>query len=139
MSVFPKYRPRRLRRTEALRRMARETVLSVDDFIYPLFVVHGQAVKSEIRSMPGNYHLSVDLLPSEAEEIAGLGIPAVLLFGLPEGKDSHGSEDYDEKGVVQEAVRAIKKATPELVVITDICMCEYTDHGHCGIVKGRTA
>lgn len=137
MSVFPEYRPRRLRRTENLRRLVRETTLSVDDLIYPLFVVHGQGIKKEIGSMPGNYHLSLDMLPAEVEEIAELSIPAVILFGLPEVKDQHGSEDYDERGVVQEAVRTIKKATPELVVITDVCMCEYTDHGHCGIVKGR--
>jgi porphobilinogen synthase len=136
MSVFPAYRPRRLRRTQTLRRMVQETRLSVDDFIYPLFVLHGQGVKREISSMPGNYHFSLDMLPAEAEEIARLGIPAVILFGLPEIKDCYGTEDYAEKGIVQEAVRAIKKATPDLVVVTDICMCEYTDHGHCGIVKG---
>ena len=137
MSVFPTYRPRRLRRNENLRRMVRETTIGIDDFVYPLFVVHGYGTRQEISSMPGNYHLSVDQLAAEAEEIAELGIPAVLLFGLPGHKDSHGTENFDPHGVVQEAIRAIKQAVPELVVITDICMCEYTDHGHCGIVKGQ--
>ena len=137
MSVFPTYRPRRLRGTENMRRMVRETAIGVADFVYPLFVVHGEGVRQEIGSMPGNYHLSVDQLAAEAEEIASLGIPAVLLFGLPAHKDSHGTENFDPHGVVQEAIRAIKRAVPELVVITDICMCEYTDHGHCGVVKGR--
>jgi porphobilinogen synthase len=137
MSLFPTYRPRRVRRSENLRRMVRETTVSVDDFIYPLFVVHGQNVKQEISSMPGNFHLSVDQLPAEAEAIGRLGIPGVLLFGLPETKDSHGTEDYAERGIVQQAIMEIKRTVPELVVITDICMCEYTDHGHCGIVKGR--
>lgn len=135
MSTFPIYRPRRLRRTENLRRMVRETKLSVDDFIYPLFVVHGQGVKEEIPSMPGNYHWSIDMLPAEAEEIATLGIPAVILFGLPAVKDEVGSENYDEHGIVQQAIRTIKGAVPDLVVVTDVCMCEYTSHGHCGIVR----
>jgi len=135
MSIFPIYRPRRLRRTEVLRRMVRETRLSVDDFIYPLFVVHGQGVKAEIPSMPGNYHWSIDMLPAEAEEIADLGIPAVILFGLPAVKDEVGSENFAEDGIVQQAIRAIKEAVPELVVVTDVCMCEYTDHGHCGIMR----
>ena len=138
MSVFPTYRPRRLRQSENLRRMVRETTVGVEDFIYPLFVVHGENIKKEISSMPGNYHLSVDQLPAETEDITRLGVPAVLLFGLPDTKDSHGSEDHDEHGIVQEAIRSIKQVVPELVVITDICMCEYTDHGHCGIVKGRS-
>ncbi|TEU13566.1 MAG: porphobilinogen synthase [Anaerolineales bacterium] len=135
MSTFPIYRPRRLRRTENLRRMVRETRVSADDFIYPLFVVHGQGVKTEIPSMPGNYHWSIDMLPTEVEEIATLGIPAVILFGLPAVKDEVGSENYDEHGIVQQAIRAIKEAVPELVVVTDVCMCEYTSHGHCGIVR----
>lgn len=139
MSNFPIYRPRRLRRTENLRRMVRETRLSADDFIYPLFVVHGQGVKAEIPSMPGNYHWSIDMLPAEAEEIADLGIPAVILFGLPAVKDAVGSENFAEDGIVQQAIRAIKEAVPKLVVVTDICMCEYTDHGHCGMVKGLGA
>lgn len=135
MSDFPVYRPRRLRCSENLRRMIRETHVSVDDFIYPLFVVHGQRVKQEISSMPGNYHLSIDMLPAEAEEIASLGIPAIILFGLPAVKDAIGSENFAEEGIVQQAIRAIKETVPELMVVTDVCMCEYTDHGHCGIIK----
>jgi len=137
MSHFPAYRPRRLRMSENLRRLARETVLSPADFIYPLFVVHGRGVKREIPSMPGNYHWSVDMLPREAEEIARLSIPAVILFGLPASKDSIGLENFAEGGIVQQAVRTIKDAVPELTVITDVCLCEYTDHGHCGLVKGE--
>ena len=128
-------RPRRLRRTANLRRMVRETALGVDDFIYPLFIVHGTDTQAEIGSMPGNYHWSVDRLPAEAEAIARLGIPAVLLFGLPAAKDETGSENYAPDGIVQKAIRAIKRAVPELVVLTDVCMCEYTSHGHCGIVR----
>jgi len=116
--------------------MVRETVLSLADLIYPLFVVHGKETKREISSMPGNYHWSVDRLPREAEEIAALGIPAVILFGLPAEKDPLGLENFAAEGVVQQAARAIKDATPELTVITDICLCEYTDHGHCGLIKG---
>ncbi|MBI3911560.1 MAG: porphobilinogen synthase, partial [Armatimonadetes bacterium] len=129
-------RPRRLRATPTIRRMVRETSLSVDDFIYPLFVTHEPDTQREIPSMPGNYHWSVSRLVGECESAAALGIPAVLLFGIPEEKDAVGSGAYDEQGVVQRAVRAIKKALPELVVITDVCLCEYTDHGHCGVVRG---
>jgi porphobilinogen synthase len=129
------HRPRRLRRLDNLRRLARETRLSVDDLIYPLFVVHGQSIREEIDSMPGTYHWSLDLLPAEAQEIAGLGIPGVILFGIPAVKDAIGSENFDERGIVQEAIRTIKKTVPELVVMTDVCMCQYTDHGHCGIVE----
>jgi porphobilinogen synthase len=129
------HRPRRLRRLDSLRRLVRETRLSVDDFVYPLFVVHGQEIREEIDSMPGTYHWSLDLLPAEAEEIAGLGIPGVILFGIPAVKDAIGSENFDEHGIVQEAIRAIKRAVPELMVITDVCLCQYTDHGHCGIVE----
>ncbi|MBI1801175.1 MAG: porphobilinogen synthase [Chloroflexi bacterium] len=132
---FPTQRLRRLRRTENLRRMVRETTLSADDFIYPLFVVHGTNVRREIASMPGNFHWSVDKLAAEAESIASLGIPAVILFGLPASKDEWGSEDYADDGIVQEAARAIKQAVPDLVVVTDVCLCEYTSHGHCGIVR----
>ena len=132
---FPTVRLRRLRRTETLRRMVRETALSPSDFIYPLFVTHGQNVRREIPSMPGQYQLSVDQLPREAEEVARLGIPAVILFGIPATKDPVGTENFDPNGIVQQAVRAIKAAVPELVVVTDVCMCEYTDHGHCGIVR----
>jgi len=137
MSHFPAYRPRRLRMSENLRRMVRETTLSPADFIYPLFVVHGRKVKREIPSMPGNYHWSVDILPREAEEIARLSIPAVILFGLPASKDPVGLENFADDGIVQQAVRAIKDAVPELTVITDVCLCEYTDHGHCGLIKGE--
>ncbi len=137
MSHFPAYRPRRVRMSENLRRMVRETTLSPADFIYPLFVVHGRKVKREIPSMPGNYHWSVDMLPREAEEIARLSIPAVILFGLPASKDPVGLENFADDGIVQQAVRAIKGAVPELTVITDVCLCEYTDHGHCGLIKGE--
>jgi len=129
---FPRFR--RLRRTEGLRGLVRETRLSPADFVYPLFVAHGRGLRREIESMPGQYHLSPDGLAREAEELRALGIPAVLLFGLPAAKDEEGSEAYANEGIVQEAVRALKHAAPELVVITDVCLCEYTSHGHCGIV-----
>jgi porphobilinogen synthase len=134
-SGFPHWRPRRLRGSVPLRRMVRETQVTTDDLVYPLFVVTGRDVRREIPSMPGNFHWSLDRLPAEMEEIASLGIPAVLLFGLPESKDPAGSGAYAEAGVVQEAVRAIKQAVPELLVITDVCLCEYTSHGHCGVVR----
>ena len=137
MSTMPLYRPRRLRMNAKLRQMVRETVLSPADFVYPLFVVHGQETKREIPSMPDNFHWSVDLLSQEADEIASLGIPAVILFGLPASKDPVGLENFADDGIVQQAVRAIKDATPDMVVITDICLCEYTDHGHCGLIKGQ--
>jgi len=114
--------------------MVRETALSVDDLIYPLFVAPGLKVKDEILSMPGNYRWSIDRLPAEMEEIATLGIPAVLLFGIPEAKDEVGSEGYADDGIVQQAVRKIEEAVPELIVITDVCLCEYTSHGHCGVI-----
>ncbi len=132
---FPQYRARRMRSNETIRRMVRETALSPDDFIYPLFVAHGRNVKKEISSMPGNFQQSVDNIVRDAKETFSLGIPAVLLFGIPASKDSRGSEAYAEDGIVQQAVRAIKDAVPELMVITDVCLCEYTDHGHCGIVE----
>ena len=135
MSAFPVHRPRRLRRTDGLRRMVRETELSPADLIYPLFVVHGSNVRREISSMPGVHQFSVDQLPKEAEATTRLGIPAVILFGLPSEKDERGSENFAEKGIVQQAIRAIKDAAPDLIVITDVCMCEYTSHGHCGIVR----
>ena len=125
---------RRLRRSAGLRRLVRETSLSADSFVYPLFVVHGRDAREEILSMPGQYHLSVDRLAAEAKELRSLGVPAVLLFGLPAAKDELGSEAYADEGIVQEAVRALKAADPELVVITDVCLCEYTSHGHCGVV-----
>src|SRR5882724_7721098 len=132
---FPETRPRRLRRSAALRRMVRETTLSPDNFLFPLFVCPGKGVKNEISSLPGQYHFSVDMLAREAEDIAKLGIPSVILFGLPEKKDEVGSEAWHPEGAVQRAVRAIKKATPELTVAVDTCFCEYTTHGHCGVIR----
>jgi len=134
MSNFPEMRLRRLRRSEALRALIRETKVDVGDLIYPIFVVEGNKKKQGITSMPGQYRFSCDLLPKEVEDIAKLGIPAVILFGIPKKKDEVGSQAYHSKGVIQQAIRAIKKATPELVVITDVCLCEYTSHGHCGVV-----
>ncbi|WP_054028144.1 porphobilinogen synthase [Bacillus sp. FJAT-28004] len=131
---FPTVRNRRLRKTSALRSMVRETVLSVNDFIYPIFVTHGQNIKEEIPSMPGVYHLSMDLLEQEIREVVASGIQSVLLFGLPEYKDALGSSAYDANGIVQQAIKAVKKWAPELVVVADTCLCQFTDHGHCGIV-----
>lgn len=133
---YPVYRPRRLRRTENLRRMIRETRLSVDQLVYPLFVVPGSGVQNPISSMPGVFQFSVDLLVKEVRSVAELGIPGVLLFGLPEEKDERGSQAHAEDGPVQRAVRAIKEELPDLTVITDVCLCEYTSHGHCGILEG---
>ncbi len=130
-------RLRRTRMTETLRSMVRETELSTNDFILPLFVVPGTKVKKEVSSMPGVYQMSVDEIVNECKEVESLGIPAVILFGIPEHKDETGSEAYNENGVVQQAIRAIKKSVPKLFVITDVCMCEYTSHGHCGIVRGN--
>ena len=132
---FPQYRPRRLRANETIRRMVRETTLSPDNFIYPMFVTHGKGVRKEISSMPGNYQQSVDNLVKDCEEVHGLGIPAVILFGIPEHKDEMGTEAYSDEGIVQHAIKAIKNKLPDLLVITDVCMCEYTSHGHCGIIK----
>jgi len=134
MSSFPQMRMRRLRRTEAMRALVRETQVEIGDLIYPLFVVEGSQAKQEIASMPGIYRYSNDLLPGEGEDIAKLGIPAVILFGIPEKKDEVGSSAYDPEGVIQQAIRTIKKTTPELLVVTDVCLCEYTSHGHCGVV-----
>ncbi len=136
MSHFPSHRPRRLRVNKNIRKMVRETSLSPVDFIAPIFVVHGEGIRKEIPSMPGIYHLSVDQLAQEVEEISNLGIPAVILFGLPAKKDPVGEENFAENGIVQQAIRVIKKAAPEMLVVTDICLCEYTNHGHCGLVKG---
>lgn len=133
--MFPEMRLRRLRRTATLRRMVRETRVSPDDFIYPLFAVPGKGRRDPINAMPGMHHLSVDLLGEEARSVWDLGIPAVLLFGLPESKDSLGSGAYAKDGVVQRAVKEIKNRVPDLCVITDVCLCEYTDHGHCGVVE----
>jgi porphobilinogen synthase len=134
---FPVTRPRRLRATPILRDMVRETTLAPDDFIYPMFVVHGQEIRHAIKSMPGIYQLSVDQAVAEAQEVAELGIPAIVLFGVPAIKDALGSENFSDQGIVQQAIRAIKEAVPNLVTIADVCMCEYTDHGHCGIVQGE--
>jgi porphobilinogen synthase len=133
--MFPVHRPRRLRRNETIRRMVRETSLSPDHFIYPLFVTFGKGVKKEIPSMPGCFQESVDIVAKHAKEVYSLGIPAVLLFGIPEHKDEVGSSAYDARGEVQMAVKAIKNQVPQLFVITDVCLCEYTSHGHCGIIK----
>jgi len=136
--MFPVSRPRRLRRTAAIREMVRETRLDAGDFVYPLFVRQGRGIKNEISAMPGNYHFSVDTLVEEVGQAAEEGIRSVLLFGLPERKDAVGSEASDDDAAVQSAVRALKKAYPELIVITDVCLCEYTSHGHCGVVdEGR--
>jgi porphobilinogen synthase len=134
MSGFPQLRLRRLRRNEALRALVRETKVDAGDLVYPLFVVEGSKIRQEITSMPGQYRLSGDLLPKEMEEIAKLGIPAIILFGIPRKKDDVGSQAYHPMGVIQQAIRAIKKAVPDLLVITDVCLCEYTSHGHCGVV-----
>jgi porphobilinogen synthase len=135
MVSFPEVRLRRVRELGAVRSLIRETRLSPSRFIYPLFVTHGQGIRQAIEPMPGCYHLSLDLLTEEVHEVASLGIPAVLLFGLPPDKDPAGTGAYDPEGIVQEAVRVIKKETPDLLVITDVCLCEYTDHGHCGIIE----
>ena len=131
----PLYRPRRLRSNENIRRMVRETKLSPDDFIYPLFVTHGKGVRKEIGAMPGNFQQSIDNIVKDCEEVKGLGIPAVILFGIPEHKDEVGSEAYSDEGIVQHAIKAIKHKLPELIVITDVCLCEYTSHGHCGVIR----
>jgi porphobilinogen synthase len=130
-------RPRRLRRTPALRRMVRETRLSPDDFIYPLFIRHGKDIQQPIRSMPGQFQWSIDRAKEEARSAYRLGIPAVILFGIPDTKDACGSENYDADGIIPRAIRAIKDAVPEMLVISDMCFCEYTEHGHCGIINQR--
>ena len=135
MGSFPRSRLRRLRQLPALRRMAQETRLSASDLVYPIFVTHGRSRRVEVEPMPGIHQLSLDNLISEIGTVVDLDIPAVLLFGIPKEKDAEGSEAYEPNGIVQEAVRVIKKAAPELLVITDVCLCEYTDHGHCGIVR----
>ncbi len=133
--TYPINRMRRLRRTEPLRRMVRENTVLVDNLIYPMFVVHGVDVKLQIQSMPDVYHFSVDALIREAQTVKELGIPAVLLFGLPATKDERGSEAHAPDGIVQRAVRRLKEALPEIIVITDVCLCEYTSHGHCGVIR----
>lgn len=138
MPKFPEYRPRRLRRTEALRRMVRETTVTPGDLILPLFVVPGRGVRRPVSAMPGVDQTSVDELLRDAAGALDLGIPAVLLFGIPEKKDEVGSAAYAEDGVIQQAVRTLKEQLPELVVITDVCLCEYTSHGHCGVIRNGT-
>ncbi len=138
MTVFPQLRLRRLRRMESLRALIRENRVEVGDLVYPMFVVEGRGIKQEIASMPGIFRYSPDLLPQEIDEVAKLKIPAVLLFGIPEHKDEFGSAAYHSEGVIQQGVRIIKKSAPELLVITDVCFCEYTSHGHCGIVTDGT-
>jgi porphobilinogen synthase len=132
---FPEYRARRLRRNENIRRMVRETFLRVDDLIYPMFSAFGSNIKKEIPSMPGIYQQSIEHIVAEAKEVHALGIPAVILFGIPEVKDAVGQDAYSETGIIQETIRAIKKEVPQLTVITDVCLCEYTDHGHCGVIR----
>ena len=136
MSAFPALRLRRLRRSETLRRMVRETTLAPAQLILPYFVTHGRGVRAEVPSMPGVFQLSLDELVRDVRETAALGIPAVLLFGLPAAKDPTGSEAFAPDGIVQRAIAAIKDAAPNLVVIGDVCLCEYTDHGHCGLLRG---
>ena len=129
------FRPRRLREKALLRTLVRETALAVDDLVHPFFAVHGRGVREPIGSMPGQFRLSVDELVKEVKDVAGWGIPAVLLFGLPEEKDPRGSEAFADDGIVQRAVRAVKDTVPDLLVITDVCLCQYTSHGHCGVVE----
>ncbi len=136
--LFPDYRPRRMRQSAALRNMVRETSLSTDDLILPLFATEGKGVKNHIDAMPGHYQLSIDNLIKTARQAFGLDIPAVILFGIPSKKDALGTRAYATDGIVQQAVKALKDTIPELVVITDVCLCEYTDHGHCGFVNGGT-
>ena len=135
MSTYPIYRPRRLRANENLRRLVRETALSVDDLIYPMFVVHGHDTAIEISAMPGCYQYSVDKLVIAAKELAALGIPGTILFGIPASKNPLGTEAYADDGIIQQAVQAIKATVPDLLVMTDVCLCEYTDHGHCGVIE----
>jgi porphobilinogen synthase len=129
------FRPRRLREKALLRKLVRETRLAVDDLVYPVFAVHGRGVREPIGSMPGQCRLSIDELLKEAKDAAGMGIPALLIFGVPEEKDPRGSEAYAEDGIVQQAVRAVKDTVPDLLVTTDVCLCQYTSHGHCGVVE----
>ncbi|MGC4113597.1 MAG: porphobilinogen synthase [Myxococcales bacterium] len=135
--AFPVDRPRRLRRNEALRTMVRETNLAPTDFIYPMFVVEGKGVKNVIRSMPGIYQQSIENIVTECMEAWNLGVPSVILFGIPDHKDEKGSGAYDKDGIVQKAIRAVKDAIPDMQVVADVCLCEYTSHGHCGLVSGK--
>jgi len=139
MVAFPQIRLRRLRRTEAIRALVCENHIDINDLVYPLFIIEGEGIEEEIASMPGIFKFSVDRLTSEIEEVARLNIPAVLIFGIPQEKDETASEAYNPEGVVQQAVRLIKDTAPELIVITDVCLCEYMSHGHCGVVVNRQA
>lgn len=132
---YPIYRPRRLRKNEKLRSLIRETELSVNDFIYPMFIAEGDNIKKEVKSMPGVFQLSLEHFVKEAKEVQKLGIPAILIFGIPKKKDEVGSEAYNPKGIVQQAIKKVKKACPDLLVVTDVCLCEFTSHGHCGVIK----
>ena len=134
--LFPDYRPRRMRQNQAFRRMIRETELSTADMVLPLFAVEGSGVQDPIESMPGQYHYSVDKIAGVAGQAVNAGIPAVILFGVPDRKDALGTRAYADDGIVQKAARAIKEANPDLAVITDVCLCQYTEHGHCGVVDG---
>src|SRR5512138_283980 len=136
---FPQERPRRMRRTEALRRLVRETTLAPDDLVWPLFVVPGRKVRNAVKSMPGVFQLSVDELVAEAQAGFAAGVRSLILFGVPEKKDATGSGAYDADGIIPRAVRALKESVPGMVVMTDVCMCEYTDHGHCGVLKPQRA
>ena len=135
--VFPEYRPRRLRRTETFRAMIRETRLAPEQMIYPLFVLPGKGVREPVPSMPGVFRLSVDQLAAEARDCVALGVRSVLLFGLPDKKDGLGSGAYAKNGIVQQAIRELKNRAPDMTVVTDVCLCEYTDHGHCGCLAGE--
>jgi porphobilinogen synthase len=135
--IFPDYRPRRMRSNENFRRLIRETRLTCDDLILPLFAIGGKNVKNPIESMPGHFQLSTDNLVKVAREARDLDIPAVMLFGIPGKKDALGTAAYDKNGIVQQAVKAVKSSVPDLAVITDVCLCQYTDHGHCGVVEGQ--
>ena len=134
---YPEYRPRRLRKNELMRRLVRETQLSVDDLIYPLFVIEGTKVKKPIASMPDNFQLSIDYLVEEVKGTRDLGIPAVLLFGIPDRKDEMATGAFTKQGIIQKAIRAIKKSVPDILIVTDVCLCEYTSHGHCGMLEGN--
>jgi porphobilinogen synthase len=136
MAYYPTQRLRRLRYNPKVRDLIRETYLTKNDLIYPLFVAPGENVKNEVKSMPGVYQMSIDILVEECKEVEALGIPGVILFGIPEHKDEVGSDAYNENGIIQRAIRAIKKEVKELLIITDVCLCEYTSHGHCGVLEG---
>ncbi|MBZ8181288.1 porphobilinogen synthase [Oscillatoria salina] len=133
--MFPIHRPRRLRQSDSLRRMVRENILTANDLIYPLFAVPGESIAEEVKSMPGVYQLSIDKIVEEAKEVYDLGIPAIILFGIPENKDTEATGAWHDCGIVQKAATAVKEAVPDLVVVADTCLCEYTDHGHCGYLQ----